>query len=168
MPLVTLQFILTCESINFKSQKMILKKWLEMIFGGKGDQVVQKMQEWSQKKLNDLFDREKAVAFLPDNVDFDGQLDQEGRKQGKAILTWREDNHGKAVLEGFFHQDELVGNIHIKHLGIPHCTNSYSEYHHLLDFLCFRHRWHFTMGRTIVLQAWYSSWIPLELVPNQA
>ena len=99
---------------------MILKKWLEMIFGGKGDQVVQKMQEWSQKKLNDLFDKEKAVAFLPDNVDFDGQLDQKGRKQGKAILTWREDNHGKAVLEGFFHQDELVGNIHIKHLGNTH------------------------------------------------
>ena len=89
-----------------------------MIFGPNGDQVVQKMQEWSQKKLDDLFDRGRASTFLTDNFDFHGKLEN-GKKQGKATLTWKEDKNGSAALEGFFHEDELVGNIHIRHFGKP-------------------------------------------------
>ena len=62
-----------------------------MIFGKNGDQVVQKMQDWAQKKLEEAFDRKKCVSILDqlESVEFHGKM-IEGKKQGRGkIVGWR-------------------------------------------------------------------------------
>ena len=98
----------------------MLKSWLQMIFGKNGEQIIQKMQEWAQIKLDTAFEPEKSVKFLEqlphDSWTFYGNL-LDGMKQSKGQVTWGCKNGLKHELTGFFHDNELVGNIHIKHLG---------------------------------------------------
>ena len=122
------QFVLTSRvkegSRNLQKQMMTttLKPWLQMIFGPHGDNVVQKMQEWAQNKFDALYDPSASpVAFLGpdamlDDCEFQGTLHQ-GRRQGKAILVWPQIGGCKKVLHGYFHDDLLVGNLQIQHLG---------------------------------------------------
>jgi hypothetical protein len=99
---------------------MMLKSWLQMIFGKNGDKVVQKMQEWAQIKLDTAFDPDDSVKFLEqlprDSWTFYGNL-VDGMKQSKGKVTWCCKNGLKHELIGYFHDNELVGNIHTKHLG---------------------------------------------------
>ena len=99
---------------------MMLKSWLQMIFGKNGDKVVQKMQEWAQIKLDTAFDPDDSVKFLEqlprDSWTFYGNL-VDGMKQSKGKVTWCCQNGLKHELIGYFHDNELVGNIHTKHLG---------------------------------------------------
>lgn len=89
-----------------------------MIFGPNGDQVVQKMQEWAQSKLEAAFDQHQSVSFVEESWEFYGNENGEGKKQGKAKMIWNQKQDGsKCILHGFFHDDHLVGNIHIKHLN---------------------------------------------------
>jgi len=98
---------------------MMLKSWLQMIFGKNGDKVVQKMQEWAQIKLDTAFDPDDSVKFLEqlprDSWTFYGNL-VDGMKQSKGKVTWCSKNGFKHELIGYFHDNELVGNIHTKHL----------------------------------------------------
>jgi len=98
---------------------MMLKSWLQMIFGKNGDKVVQKMQEWAQIKLDTAFDPDDSVKFLEqlprDSWTFYGNL-VDGMKQSKGKVTWCCKNGLKHELIGYFHDNELVGNIHTKHL----------------------------------------------------
>ena len=96
----------------------MLKAWLNMIFGPNGELVVQKMQEWARNKLEVAFDKEESVPFLEtigEPWHFYGN-EVNGKKQGKAQIVWW-NNEVKTILHGFFHDNELVGNIHIEHLG---------------------------------------------------
>ena len=106
------------ESLSSRQQIFtMLGSWLQMIFGHNGDKVVQKMQEWAQTKLDSAFEQSQSVSFLEELKEswtFYGDLDSQGQKQGKAEIVW---NEGKSVLQGYFHDNHLVGNIHIRHLG---------------------------------------------------
>ena len=91
-----------------------------MIFGQNGDKVIQKMQEWAQAKLESAFDPKHSIKFLEqlplDSWKFYGN-EFEGMKQKKGQVIWSCEKGQKHELTGYFHDNELVGNIHIKHFG---------------------------------------------------
>ena len=92
-----------------------------MIFGKNGGTVVQKMQEWAQSKLDKVYDMNHSIKFLEelpsDSLNFYGNV-VDGMKQNKGKVIWCCKNGNKHELNGFFHDNQLVGNIHIKHFGI--------------------------------------------------
>ena len=93
----------------------MLQSWLQMIFGPNGEPIVQKMQEWALSKLDKAF-RPSAAGFL-DMLQVPWDLYGNEDKQGKAKAIWQSSQGHKHVLEGFFHDDKLVGNVHIKQYG---------------------------------------------------
>jgi hypothetical protein len=114
----------------------ILKSWLNLITGRHSEQVIQRMQEQLQPRLDEAFNEATADVYLGKEVDvetvvvkndilgiltFKSGLEYYGQvvndqKHGKAKVVWKDEGH-KVVLTGFFFHDKLVGNVSVMHLG---------------------------------------------------
>ena len=89
----------------------MLKKWLNLIFGLNGLKNIQTMQEWSQTKLDSLFNEIEAIELL------NGILDEiEHQEQGKATLSVVKDQL-KYVIAGYLHNGKLIGNVEVCQYG---------------------------------------------------
>ena len=96
----------------------MLKKWLNLIFGLNGLKNIQTMQEWSQMKLDSLFNEIEAIELL------NGILHEaEHQEQGKTTFSVVNDQL-KYVISGYFHDGKLIGNVEVCRYG-NFCFNQF-------------------------------------------
>ena len=98
----------------------MLDKWLSMIFGPNGEHVIQKMQEFSQAKLDSCFiDEENNPCHLGELQEKVNRIlmSAESGHVGKTSLSRLEESGCKTVLHGYIHNNHLLGNALLMHLG---------------------------------------------------